>query len=213
MGTIVSLAERKKQAKSGSLFFDYKNEQEARCALCCEAKAMLRSLIKKNCYQAILRVPGQRDVVIPIASLRAMADFEPLIEVFMADTSLPPRILIESGRLLESEDGAWGVVRMSDQRQVLISSGLSPHLLAGVAISETTSGNWERPKFWHPDDLEHWEQEWRSQLNDDGSNSTEFRYRIHKPNSNDPYEWYRSLFRLIQSENGLFQIGVFRDRG
>ncbi|NJR63570.1 MAG: hypothetical protein HC769_35195 [Cyanobacteria bacterium CRU_2_1] len=103
-------------------------------------------------------------------------------------------------------------MRLSDERQVIMSSGMAGVLLSGVGIDETT--NWRRPEFWNPGDLEDFNRDWRRQLDLEGNGAIEYRYRIHKPRSNDPWEWYGSSYRLLQGERQtLYQVCTFIDRG
>lgn len=191
--------------------FEFKSESEARGVFACEAKNVLKTLENWHCVRAIVRVDGQSDLVVPIETIRLMADFEPVIELFFADTSLPPSILKAAVQKSE-EDGRWGIVRLSDELQVIMASGMAGVLLSGVAIDQTTQ--WKRPEFWHPEDLSDFNRDWRRQLDIEGNGMLERRYRIHKPNSNDPWEWYRSSYRLIRGENNvLYQVGTFIDRG
>lgn len=196
----------------GSFVFEFCSEAEARGVFACDAASVVTILEKWQAHQAIVRIPGQADTVVPIDTLRLMVEFEPVVNLFFADTSLPPSVL--KAAIQKSEDeGRWGIVRMSDQRQVIMSSGMTGVLLSGVGIDETT--NWRRPEFWHPEDLSQFNQDWQQQLDESGSNAISYRYRIHKPGTDDPYEYYRSSYRLLRADQGggLFQVCTFIDRG
>lgn len=197
---------------AGEAVFEFASETEARGTFACDAKSVLRTLEKWHCISAIVRIPNQPDIIVPIATLRMMAEFTAIVQLFFADTSLPATILKTAAAKLEEDSSRWGIVRMSDERQVVMSSGMSGVLLSGVAINETT--NWRRPEFWEPSDLRSFNEEWRQQLDDTGSRLMEWRYRIHKPNTNDSWDWYRSSYRLLKGEDGiLYQVCSFIDRG
>lgn len=191
--------------------FEFQSETEARGVFACDAAQVLRILEKWSASNAIVRIAGQADLCVPIATIRLMQEFEPLVQIFFADTSLPPMVLRAATQKSE-EEGQWGIVRLSDERQVIMSSGMTGVLLSGVGIDETT--NWRRPEFWHLEDLEEFNRDWRRRLDIEGNEAIEYRYRIHKPGSNDPWEWYRSSYRLLRGERQeLYQICTFVDRG
>jgi|SRR5579883_276729 len=191
-----------------AFIFEFKSEAEARGVFACETHLILKILERWNAVTAVIRIPGQTDIRVPIATIRLMQEFEPITSIFFADTSLPPLVL--KAAVEKSEDERrWGIVRLSDERQVVMSNGMSGVLLAGVNIDETTQ--WKRPEYWHPDDLQSFNTYWR---NYEIGQEIEYRYRIHKPKSNDPWEWYRSGYRLIQGEDrDLYQVCIFLDRG
>lgn len=195
-----------------SFVFEFKSEAEARGNFACDARSVLQILERWHCNMAIVRVPGCDDMQIPVDTVRLMAEFDPVIELFFADTSLPPVVLLAATRKMEDE-GRWGIVRLSDERQVIMSSGMAGVLLSGVGIDETTQ--WKRPEFWHPDDLRDFNRDWRQELSVEGNGALERRYRIHKPNTDEPWEWYRSSYRLLRAEQTgeLFQVCTFIDRG
>ena len=199
----------------------FANETDARHFFACDPRYALRTLEAWKCTEAIARIVdenGIRDLaLIPKATLEVMASFEPMTgdnnlaaQLFFADTSLPAPILRTALEMTDSDD-RWGIVRLSDERQVIMSSGMSGVLLAGVFIDETTQ--WKRPEFWHPEDLADFNNDWRRQLDVEGAAEIERRYRIHKPRSNDPWEFYTSRYRLIQADGDLFHLGVFVGRG
>lgn len=192
--------------------FEFKNEAEARGNFACDARSVLKTLENWHCSQAVVRIPGQPDTFIPIDTIRLMAEFDPIVELFFADTSLPP-VVLKAAVQKSEEEGRWGIVRLSDERQVVMSSGMAGVLLSGVGIDETTQ--WKRPEFWHPEDLDNFNRDWRRQLDVEGNGSLEYRYRIHRPSTNEPWEWYRSSYRLLQANQGseLFQVCTFVDRG
>lgn len=194
-----------------SFVFEFPTESEARGVFACENRLVLSILEKWGATAAVIRIDGQEDVCVPIDTIRLMTEFEPVVELFFADTSLPP-IVLKAAIQKQEEEGRWGIVRMSDERQVVMSSGMAGVLLSGVGIDETTQ--WKRPEFWHPEDLSNFNRDWQRQLDVEGNGALEYRYRIHKPNSSDPYEYYRSSYRLLQSDRGeLFQVCTFVDRG
>lgn len=191
--------------------FEFRSEAEARGVFACETQLVLHILEKWGANHAVIRISDQSDICVPIATIRLMQEFEPLVQIFFADTSLPPMVLKAAAQKSE-EEGRWGIVRLSDERQVVMSGGMAGVLLSGVGIDETT--NWRRPEFWHLGDLEEFNRDWRRQLDTEGNGAIEYRYRIHKPGSNDPWDWYRSNYRLLRGEGQeLYQICTFVDRG
>lgn len=194
-----------------SFVFEFSSESEARGVFGCDTQLVLRILEKWGANSAIVRIPGQPDISVPSATIQLMQEFEPLVEIFFADTSLPPVVLKAATQKSEEEEGRWGIVRLSDERQVIMSSGMSGVLLSGVGISETT--NWRRPEFWHLEDLEVFNRDWRNRLDENGSTVMEYRYRIHKPGSNDPWESYTSNYRLLRGKQDLYQVCTFVGRG
>lgn len=195
---------------NGVAVFEFASESEARGTFACEARSVLRTLEKWNCDRAVIRIKGQQDIFVPIATLRLMAEFAPIVELFFADGSLPATVL-KAAAAKSEEDSRWGIVRLSDDRQVVMSSGMAGVLLSGVAIDETTQ--WRRPQFWNPQHLTEFNQVWQQELSEDGSNQIEYRYQIRKPGTTDPYEYYRSSYRLLRGENGgLYQVCTFIDR-
>lgn len=209
MGVINSLIKSGYPCKN-SFVFEFQSETEARGVFACDTKLVLHILERWGASSAVIRIPGQTDVCVPIATIRLMQEFEPLVQIFFADTSLPPVVLKAAAQKSE-EEGRWGIVRLSDERQVIMSGGMAGVLLSGVGIDETT--NWRRPEFWHLDDLDEFNRDWRRQLDVEGNEAIEYRYRIHKPGSNDPWEWYTSSYRLLKGEQDLYQICTFIDRG
>lgn len=195
-----------------SFVFEFRSEAEARGVLACDTKLVLSVLEKWGANIAVIRVPGESDICVPIDTIRLMNEFEPLVQIFFADTSLPP-IVLKAAVQKSEEEGRWGIVRLSDERQVIMSSGMGGVLLAGVGIDETT--NWRRPQFWHSEDLDNFNRDWQRQLDVEGSGEIEYRYRIHKPGSNDPWEYYRSSYRLLRGggDRDLYQVCTFIERG
>lgn len=202
-----------------SFVWAFAKEQDARHFFACNPRLALKTLKDSNCIEAIARIidrNGIREISIPKATLEVMASFEPMTgddnlaaQLFFADTSLPAPILKTALDMTDSES-RWGIVRLSDERQVIMSSGMSGVLLAGVFIDETTQ--WKRPEFWNLEDLAEFNRDWRRQLDLEGIGGIERRYRIHKPRSRDPWEWYTSSYRLIQADGDLFHLGVFVGR-
>lgn len=196
---------------AGAFVFEFNSESEARGTFACDTKSVLKILKDWSCHTAVIRIDGQVDMEVPLETIRLMAEFEPIVELFFADGSLPP-IVLKAATQKSEDEGRWGIVRMSDERQVIMASGMAGILLSGVGINETT--NWRRPEFWHPDDLRDFNRNWQRQLDVEGNGAIEYRYRIHKPGSNDPWEWYRSSYRLLRGENNvLYQVCTFIDRG
>lgn len=193
-----------------SFVFEFASEAEARGVFACDASLVLKILEKWGAQRAIIRIPGQADISVPVATIRLMQEFEPLISTFFADTSLPPVVLKTAAQKSE-EPGRWGIVRLSDERQIVMSSGMAGVLLSGVGIDETTQ--WKRPEYWHPEDLQNFNRDWRDRLDTEGNSSLEYRYRIHKPNSQDPWEYYTSSYRLLSDQQGLYQVCTFVGRG
>jgi hypothetical protein len=195
-----------------SFVFEFPTEQDARGFFACEGSAALKTLERWGCEMAIARVSGQQDISIPIATLRLMSEFKPLVQLFFADTSLPPSVLRRAVVRMDEGEGRWGIVRMRDERQVVMSSGMAGVLLAGVGIESTT--NWRRPEFWNPDQLREFNSQWRRTLDEAGDRIMDYRYQIRKPGSRDPWEWYRSSYRLMRGEDGgLYQMCEFLSRG
>ena len=202
--------------------FEFPDETSARNQIACNPKETLSFLRKWGLASAIARVPGMPDMLLPIETLEMMAAFEPMggssssdanpiAQLFFADTSLPATVLKTAVEMSES-DSRWGLVRLSDGRQVFMSSGMSGVLLAGVGIDETT--NWKRPDFWEPSDLDSFDRDWKRQLDLEGNGHMERRYRIHEPNTQEPWEWYNSTYRLLRGEDGLlYHLGIFVGRG
>lgn len=194
-----------------AFIFEFTSEAEARSFFACDVKAPIATLEKWGMQTAIARIAGSSDISIPLATLKLMADFKPMVQLFFADTSLPPSVLKAAIAKAEENDSRWGIVRMSDQLQVLMSSGMSGVLLAGVDIDSTT--NWKRPEFWRLPQLQAFNQEWQRSLNEDSGNTMEYRYQIRKPNTLGSWEWYRSSYRLMRGEDGgLYQVCQFVDR-
>lgn len=201
---------------NGRFIFEFEDEASARSFFNCTPKDALIVLERWNCSAAVARVAGQSDIILPLATVRLMASSEPLLrspiaQLFFADVSLPAAILKQAADLINSED-RWGIVRLTDERQVIMSGGMSGVLLSGVDLEQTT--NWRRPEFWHPGDLDEFNRDWQRQLEVENGQSIERRYRIHKPQTADPWEWYNSSYRLIQGEDGLqYHLGIFVGRG
>jgi hypothetical protein len=196
---------------NGEMVFEFKTEAEARGTFACDAKSALKALERWNCDRAVVRIAGQPELTIPIATLRLMAEATPIVQLFFADTSLPTSVL-KVATIKAEESSRWGIVRMSDERQIVMSSGMSGILLSGVSIDQTTQ--WKRPEFWNLEHLNEFNQTWQHELREDSSNAIEYRYQIRKPNTRDPWEWYRSSYRLMRGEDGLlYQICTFLDKG
>lgn len=193
-----------------SFVFEFDSEDEARGVFACNTKHVLRILEKWGASSAIVRVKGQPDIAVPLATIQLMQQFEPLVHIFFADTSLPP-VVLKAAVEKSEEEGRWGIVRLSDERQVVMSSGMSGVLLSGVGIDETTQ--WRRPEFWHLEDLTEFNRDWRTRLDEDGDTAMEYRYRIHKPGTNDPWEHYTSSYRLLRAGQDLYQVCTFVARG
>jgi hypothetical protein len=195
--------------------FEFPDESSARSFFNCTPKDALLTLQKWGCSEAVARYAGT-ETVFPLETIELMASAEPLlikpiVQLFFADGSLPASVLKLAAEMADSDE-RWGIVRLSDQRQVVMSSGMSGVLLAGVGIDETT--NWKRPEFWKPEHLAAFSRDWQRQLDIEGEREIEYRYQIRKPRTTEPWEWYRSLFRLLNGEDGLqYHLGIFRDRG
>jgi hypothetical protein len=134
-------------------------------------------------------------------------------QLYFADKTLPLTVRQVAADMMDS-DGRWGIVRVCnnrgflDQRQVVMSSGMSGVLLAGVDIAETTS--WKRPQFWLPADLVDFNRDWQRQLDIKGGRELEYNYQIRPPRTNDSYRRYTSRFRLLEGEDGImYHLGVF----
>jgi hypothetical protein len=201
---------------SGRRFiFEFDSEASARAYFNCTPKDALKVLQNWNCCEAVARIAGQPDIVLPLATVELMASSEPLktsaaVELFFADGSLPAMVLRVAVDQMAS-GGRWGIVRLSDQRQVVMASGMAGVLLAGVGIEETT--NWRRPEFWNPTDLSAFNRDWQRQLDLEGERQLQYTYRIHRPGTSEPWERYTSNFRLFQGENGIrYHLGVFMGR-
>jgi hypothetical protein len=63
--------------------FEFRSEAEARGAFACDSRFMLTVLERWNASNALVRIPGQTDLCVPIATIRLMQEFEPLVQVFL----------------------------------------------------------------------------------------------------------------------------------
>ena len=123
-----------------AFIFTFDSEEQARSYFACDARSALKTLTQWHCNTAVARIVGQEDIRIPIATIKLMAEFKPLVELFFADVSLPPIVLKQAIEKSEAE-GRWGIVRMrqgDESRQVIMSSAMQNVLLPTVAIADTT---------------------------------------------------------------------------
>ena len=131
---------------------------------------------------------------------------EPSRLLWFANIAVTPGLLAIANDLINNPRKA-GVVRLSDELQVIMSDGckiLNPK----HTLQEAT--NWTREQFWHPQDLIDFRRECQQQLNPDGSNDLEFTWRSFDPDlgisNSTPGNWleFTTRYRLFDGGDGDF---------
>lgn len=131
---------------------------------------------------------------------------EPSKLLWFANVAVSPILLTIANDLIENPRKA-GVVRLSDELQVIMSDGCKI-LNPGHTVQEAT--NWRRSQFWHPQDLIDFRRECRQQLTPDGVTTLEFRWRSFDPDlgidCSEPGNWleFATRYRLFDGGDGDF---------
>lgn len=170
------------------------------------SKTIAETLRAWGCDEAVFRTPESKPVKLPVELIEEM---EPIAKLFYAHVSLPPAVIRATLDMIDRPRKV-GISRASDGLQIVMSS-LCQELNPGHTMSEATT--WTRDKFWHPGDLERFNHDARQQLNLDGSNVLEFRWRSFDPalgmSNRTPGNWLQFVTRysLIDGEDGqVYQI-------
>ncbi len=144
-------------------------------------------------------------LAVPFSDLIAPQD-EPSRLLWFANIAVSPVMLTIATDLMNNPRKA-GVVRLSDELQVIMSDGCKL-LNPGHSMKEAT--NWTRSQFWHPQDLIDFRRDCQQQLNPDGSNTIEFTWRSFDPDlgmsNHTPGNWleFVTRYRLLDGGDGDF---------
>ena len=83
------------------------------------------------------------------------------------------------GMMLSSPESSYGLVRLSDERQISVSGGDGGKFLVGASVAQATQ--WHRADYWHPEDLTNFNREWVAQMSAGSNRWFEYRYRSFDP--------------------------------
>lgn len=173
------------------------------------AKIMKKTETVVKSPQGNISIPANIAISVPrrqVELLDTIASDEPSKLVWFANVGITPAILQIANELMENPRKT-GVVRLSDELQVLMSNGCNV-LNPGHTLQEATT--WKRSQFWHPQDLIDFRRESQQRLSDDGSNTIEFTWRSFDPDlgfdCREPGNWleFSTSYRLLDGGNGEF---------
>lgn len=178
------------------LILDCPNELTAKWVISLFLPQLAQSTKKLGLKHTLVKHPNQRR---PYRVLPNMTD-QPIITVpglEISDLSLTPALLPWLAHFLENPEIKGGVIRLRDEKQIVLSNAIAPILRGGSLKSAT---NRKRQDFWHLPDLE----EMRLAVRDSGS-SFEFSYRCH---GSDQFAgiWFRNFIRYQQIEDSRGEI-------
>jgi hypothetical protein len=120
--------------------------------------------------------------------------------LWFAQISVSPALLRIANELM-ANPSKTGVVRLSDELQVIMNDGCSV-LNPGHTLTEATT--WTQDQFWHPDDLEAMRAQSRQE------SMFEFTWRSFDPtlgmHDHTPGNWleFSTRYRLVDGQNGEF---------
>lgn len=105
---------------------------------------------------------------------------------------------------LRQTPGIAGLVSWESQKQVVLTQACE-ELTLGEQLSDSLK--YSRQDYWHRPDFERFQRECRQALNQDGSNSIEFRYQAFDPKSGGRWKDIVASYRFIDAHHlGLFQL-------
>lgn len=150
------------------------------------------------------------DIRIPASIAASNLDIVPQDEssqlLWFANIAVNPALLTIANDLMNNPRKA-GVVRLSDELQVIMSDGCKI-LNPGHTLKEAT--NWRRYQFWHPQDLIDFRREVQQTLNPDGNNTIEYTWRSFDPDlgmhDQQQGNWleFTTRYRLFDGGDGDF---------
>lgn len=123
--------------------------------------------------------------------------------------TIAPSIWREMGWLLEHPEQAGGIVRVTDNQQVVMShtnAKKDADYTAGAGVKKAVT--WKRSDFWHPSDLADFERDWRQGLEPNNPDSwLEFTWRSFDPelgiSSPDGWLEFTNRYKLLIDEHGI----------
>jgi len=130
----------------------------------------------------------------------------PLIEI--AALSLSSCLYREIGWFLDHPIQAGGIVRVADNRQVVMSyanAKKDADFTAGAGVKKAVT--WSREDYWHPGDLNEFDREWQQQLEPNNPNSwIEVKWRSFDPaiglDSEEGWIEFANRYKLLVDEYG-----------
>lgn len=111
--------------------------------------------------------------------IMAQAQTPNSIMPMIGDLPFNRELLDVFGMMLSSPESSYGLVRLSDERQLSVSGGDGGKFLVGASVEQATQ--WYRADYWHPEDLFNFNREWSAQMSPGSSQWFEYRYRSFDP--------------------------------
>ncbi len=173
------------------------------------AKLMSKTETIIKSPQGSISIPSNIAISVPSRQMElanTLTSDEPSKLVWFANVGIAPAILQIANDLMENPRKT-GVVRLSDELQILMSDGCKI-LNPGHTLQEATT--WTRSQFWHPQDLVDFRRDCQQRLNADGSNTIEFTWRSFDPalgfGCREPGNWleFSTSYKLFDGGSGEF---------
>ncbi len=127
---------------------------------------------------------------------------------FSNELSFNPQIIRLALEICERPRAA-GIVRMSDERQILVHDAVSCTL---NFTSPKDATNWTRSQYWYPQDLIDFRRRCEQELSPGGSSTIEHKYLSFEPtkgmNDNTPGNWMEitSRYQLHEISGQYYQL-------
>ncbi len=121
-----------------------------------------------------------------------------------------PEFIGSLQRMMERSCERLGLVRVRDNKQILMSFANSQHLQA-TDLNQNVA--LKREDYWNRDDLEAFNQLWHQELRHDGSNSIEFTYRALTNVVQSQTDWskFTTRYRLLADGQEIYQYAELLD--
>lgn len=137
-------------------------------------------------------------------------EFQPMTTItmpklFMGKIGIyTPEFLGSIQKMMERSGDRLGLIRVRDNRQLVMSMGNSNHLKSEDLSQNVTL---TRDQYWNLEDLEEFNRLCQQQLREDGSNTLEFSYRALTNRVNSLTDWskFTSRYRLILDGQEAYQ--------
>jgi len=150
----------------------------------------------------ITRIPS-------ILSTRKMSTVQPLVatpDIAIAEMMISAPFLRVLNQMIETPGARSGIVRVEDNRQLVVSQSMAP-MISGDSVKAATRRR--REDYWHLPDLAAFEREWRQRLTvDDPDSVIEFRFACYDPVSKGNWRQMVNTYRAVELGGVLYHYST-----
>lgn len=198
---------------SDAIAIDVPSSKEARALVSLFSRNLAISALKFGRSKVVVRYPGgikpyQIPAKLGNKGVRAMTQGAIVAtpELAISEMMISAPFLRVLAEMLERPDERATIVRVSDERQIVVSASLAP-LIASASPTEATKR--KREDYWHLADLEDFRRDWRQYLEPNNPESTrEISFACCDPVTKGNWRQMTNRYRAVEVNGQLYHYSV-----